>query len=148
VLAVADARSFTRAAERCRVVQSALSQQIARLERELGVRLFARTSRRVEMTTAGEAFVARARDCLLAAERARVEAAAAAGEVRGQVAVGTIPTVTAVDLPAVLDSFRRAQPQVRILLRAGPSDELTGAVARGDLDVAMLGLPETEQPRG
>lgn len=147
-VAVAEARSFTRAAERYRVVQSALSQQIARLERELGVRLFARTSRRVEVTAAGEAFVLRARECLLAAERAGVEAVAAAGEVRGQVAVGIIPTVTAIDLPAVLESFLRTHPQVRILLRAGPSDELAAAVARGDLDVAVLGLPEADRPRG
>jgi len=57
VVAVAETRNFTRAAERCFVVQSSLSHRIAGLERELGVKLFARSSRRVELTPAGVAFV-------------------------------------------------------------------------------------------
>ncbi|MEW2144905.1 LysR family transcriptional regulator [Micromonospora vinacea] len=91
VLAVAEASSFTRAAERCLVVQSALSHQIARLERELGARLFERTSRRVRLTPAGVAFLPAARQCLDASERAAAEVAAAVGEVRGRVTVGLIP---------------------------------------------------------
>ena len=63
-VAIAEEQSFTRAAERCFVVQSALSRQIKSLESELGVRLFARTSRKVEVTPAGEAFVEQARLCL------------------------------------------------------------------------------------
>ncbi len=69
-VAVAETRNFTRAAARCFVAQSALSQQVRNLERELGVALFARTSRRVELTPAGEAFLPAARQCLEAAERA------------------------------------------------------------------------------
>ncbi|MEV4068036.1 LysR family transcriptional regulator, partial [Nonomuraea dietziae] len=79
VVAVAETSNFTRAAERCMVVQSALSHQIARLERELGARLFERTSRRVRLTPEGEAFLPAARQALEAAERARAEVAAAAG---------------------------------------------------------------------
>lgn len=70
VVAVAETRNFTRAAERCFVVQSALSHRVANLERELGVKLFARTSRRVELTPAGAAFLPAARQALEAAERA------------------------------------------------------------------------------
>src|SRR5690625_7211592 len=73
VLAVAHARSFTRAAEACHVVQSALSQQISKLERELGVPLFSRSSRRVELTAAGAAFVPWARTTLDAVDRAAAE---------------------------------------------------------------------------
>ncbi|MFF3907668.1 LysR family transcriptional regulator [Streptomyces sp. NPDC001848] len=148
VLAVAETGSFTRAAERCFVVQSALSHRIAGLERELGLRLFARTSRRVQLTAAGEAFLPAARQCLEAAERARVDAAAAVGEVRGRLAVGVIPTVAAVDVPAALHRFRDEHPRVRIALRVGSSDELTAAVREGSLDIAFLGLPETDRPRG
>lgn len=148
VLAVAELRNFTRAAERCRVVQSALSHQIARLERELGTRLFERTSRRVRLTPAGEAFLPAARQCLDAAERAAAEVAAAIGEIRGRLAVGLIPTVTAVDLPAALRRFRQRHPQVRISLKVGASEDLTGEVADGDLDVAFLGLPTTMRPDG
>ncbi|NUS90911.1 MAG: LysR family transcriptional regulator [Nocardia sp.] len=148
VLAVAETNNFTRAAQRCLVVQSALSHQIARLEKELGAKLFERTSRRVRLTPAGEAFLPAARLCLDAAERAAAEAAAAVGEVRGRLAVGLIPSVTAVDLPDALREFRARYPHVRISLRVGASDELTAQVREGVLDVAFLGLPTTAQPHG
>ncbi|MFJ8307572.1 MULTISPECIES: LysR family transcriptional regulator [unclassified Streptomyces] len=148
VVAVAETNSFTRAAERCLVVQSALSHQIARLERELGARLFERTSRRVRLTPAGEAFLPAARQCLDAAERAAAEVAAAVGEVRGRLAVGLIPTVAAVDIPSALRDFRQQYPHVRISLRVGASDELAEQVRQGSLDVAFLGLPTTARPQG
>jgi DNA-binding transcriptional LysR family regulator len=148
VLAVAETSNFTRAAEHCHVVQSALSHQIARLERELGVTLFARTSRRVSLTPAGEAFLPAARQCLDAAARAVDDAAAAAGEIRGRLMVGIIPTVAAVDIPATLQRFRDRYPQVRIGLRTDASDKLAAQVAGGGLDVAFLGLPESARPTG
>ncbi len=148
VVAVAETNSFTRAAERCLVVQSALSHQIARLENELGARLFERTSRRVRLTPAGAAFLPAARQCLDAAERAAAEVAAAVGEVRGRLAVGLIPTVAAVDVPGALRDFRRQYPQVRISLRVGASDDLIEQVREGALDVAFLGLPTTARPQG
>lgn len=148
VIAVAETNSFTRAAERCLVVQSALSHQIARLERELGARLFDRTSRRVRLTPAGAAFLPDARQCLDAAERAAAEVAAAVGEVRGRLAVGLIPTVAAVDIPNALRDFRRRYPHVRISLRVGASEDLAEQVEQGAIDVAFLGLPTTARPRG
>ncbi|MBB4913979.1 LysR family transcriptional regulator [Streptosporangium saharense] len=148
VVAVAETNSFTRAAERCLVVQSALSHQIARLERELGARLFERTSRRVRLTPAGEAFLPAARQCLDAADRAAAEVAAAVGEVRGRLAVGLIPTVAAVDIPEALRVFRERYPHVRINLRVGASEDLTEQVRQGVDDVAFLGLPTTARPEG
>ncbi len=148
VVAVAETNNFTRAAERCRVVQSALSHQIARLERELGARLFERTSRRVRLTPAGAAFLPAARQCLDAAERAAAEVAAAVGEVRGRLAVGLIPTVAAVDIPGALRDFRRRYPQVRVSLRVGGSEHLAEQVGEGAVDVAFLGLPTTARPQG
>ncbi|MFF4411577.1 LysR family transcriptional regulator [Streptosporangium sp. NPDC001559] len=148
VVAVAETGGFTRAAERCLVVQSALSHQIARLERELGAKLFERTSRRVRLTPAGEAFLPAARQCLEAAERAAAEVAAAVGEVRGRLAVGLIPTVAAVDIPDALRVFRERYPNVRISLRVGASDDLAEQVRQGADDVAFLGLPTTARPEG
>lgn len=145
-VAVAETLNFTRAAERSHVVQSALSHQITRLERELGVQLFARTSRRVEVTAEGEAFVAAARQCLAAAELAAT--AATVGEVRGTLSVGLIPTVAAVDVPAELQRFRERHPLVRVSMRSGASDRLVAAVAGGALDAAFLGLPESAHPEG
>ncbi|MEU4576562.1 LysR family transcriptional regulator [Nonomuraea sp. ATR24] len=148
VVAVAETNNFTRAAERCRVVQSALSHQIAALERELGARLFERTSRRVRLTAAGEAFLPEARQCLEAADRARAEVAAAGGEIRGRLAVGAIPTVAAVDLPVALRDYRRRHPRVHITLISAGSEDLIERVRRGGVDVAFLGLPPTTEPKG
>ncbi len=148
VVAVAEERNFTRAAERCFVVQSALSHQIKALERELGVTLFARTNRRVEPTPAGEAFLPAARASIEAAERAVTDAAAAMGEIRGTLTIGVIPTVTAIDLPAALAAFHQTHPAVRIRLRGGGSDEFIAAINDGGMDVAVLGLPDTMRPRG
>ncbi|MFF9978137.1 LysR family transcriptional regulator [Streptomyces erythrochromogenes] len=148
VIAVAETNNFTRAAERCLVVQSALSHQIARLERELGARLFERTSRRVRLTAAGAAFLPAARQCVDAAERAAAEVAAAVGEVRGRLSVGLIPTVAAVDVPGALGAFRRTYPHVRVALRVGASDDLVEQVREGAADVAFLGLPTTARPDG
>ncbi|POX51850.1 LysR family transcriptional regulator [Streptomyces sp. Ru71] len=148
VVAVADTRNFTRAAERCFVVQSSLSHRIAALERELGVRLFARSSRRVELTDAGAAFVASARECLAAADRAVADAAAATGAVRGRLAVGVIVTTAAVDVPELLQRYRARHPDVRVGLRSGRSDELAAAIRAGELDIAFLGMPEDERPPG
>ncbi|MGM1016517.1 MAG: LysR family transcriptional regulator [Actinomycetota bacterium] len=148
VVEVADAASFTRAAERCFVTQSALSHQIAALEREIGQRLFARTSRRVRLTEAGEAFVPHARAALTAADRARDEAAAAVGEVTGTLRLGVIPTVTAVDVPQLIRGYRAEHPRSRVELRVGNSGDLVTAIRSGELDVALLGLRDTVAPEG
>lgn len=142
VVEVADASSFTRAAERCFVTQSALSHQISALERELGVRLFARSSRSVRATEAGEAFVQRARTAIAAAEAAREDAAAVAGRVIGTLRLGVIPTVAAVDVPTAIARFRAEHPDVRVELTVGNSDALIQAIRSGSLDVGLLGLRE------
>lgn len=148
-VAVADAATFTRAAEQCHVVQSALSQQIAVLERDLGVRLFARTSRRVELTDAGTTFVASARECLALVERTRADAAAAAGIVTGVARLGVIPTLTALDLPAALRRLRARHPDVRVEVSTVASDEALRRLTDGGLDVAFLGLAdEPTDPSG
>ncbi|MFE7120749.1 LysR family transcriptional regulator, partial [Streptomyces sp. NPDC057654] len=148
VVAVAETGGFTRAAERCHVVQSALSHQIARLEQELGSRLFDRTSRSVRLTAAGEAFVPVARQTLEAAERARAEVDAVSGEVRGRLAVGAISTVVAVDLAEVLGEFHARHPQVRVGMRVDMSDLLIEQVRQGALDVAFVGVVPGEPIKG
>lgn len=148
VVEVAETSSFTRAAERCFVTQSALSHQIAALERELGQRLFVRSSRSVRLSEAGEAFLGHARAALRAAEQAREGAAAAAGVVTGTLRIGVIPTVTAVDIPEVLIAYRAAHPLARVELQVGNSDVLMARLRHGELDVALLGLREGVEPSG
>lgn len=140
VLAVAETRNFTRAAERCHVVQSALSHQLKTIERELGTPLFARSSRRVEVTAAGERFLVHAREALEAVERAQA-AVTSATAVTGRLTLGLIPTVTGLDVPALLGEYHRAHPQVSISLRGGSSEELLRGLLAKRIDVAVLGLP-------
>ncbi|MFE2375820.1 LysR family transcriptional regulator [Streptomyces sp. NPDC059398] len=137
-IAVAETGSFTRAAHRCFVVQSALSHQIARLEDELGTRLFERTSRRVRITPAGEAFLGPAREALAAVERARGEVLACGGEVRGRLSIGTITPLAAVDLPDLLAAYRDRYPAVRVTLRARLVRDLVREVREHTCDIAFV----------
>ena len=145
-VAIAEEGTFTRAARRCFVVQSALSHQVKALERELGSALFVRSSRRVELTAAGEAFLPHARAALAAAEDAFAHAAAADGKVRGPLSVGVIPTVTARDVPALLAKFHRQYPSVEVSVRTGGSDQFVDALWEGRFDVAVLGLGDDLEP--
>lgn len=148
VVAVAEERNFTRAAVKSHVVQSALSHQIKTLEHELGVQLFARTSRRVELTEAGSAFLPAARATLDAAQRAIAEAVATTGDLRGRLMIGAIPTVTTVDVTAALGDFHRAHPNVEIGLTTGGSLDFVTAIRDSAMDVAVLGLPDATPPTG
>lgn len=148
VVEVADTSSFTRAAERCFVTQSALSHQIAALEREIGQRLFVRSSREVRLTEAGEAFVVHARTAVGAAAAAREASTAAAGEVTGTLRLGVIPTVTAIDVATTIARFRSAHSLTRVELVVGNSDVLSRRVREGALDAALLGLRAGSEPIG
>jgi DNA-binding transcriptional LysR family regulator len=74
--------------------------------------------------------------------------AAVSGVVRGRLALGVIPTVAAIDVPGVLDGFRRRHPEVRVELRTGASGSLVAQVRDGELDVALLGLPTSARAEG
>ncbi len=148
VVAVAASSSFTRAAEKCFVTQSALSHQIAALEREIGQRLFVRTSRSVALSEAGAAFLPHARAAVEAADQAVEEAAAASGTIVGSLRLGVIPTVTAMDVPGTLRAYRLAHPSSRVEMTVGNSDAMIAAVRSGDLDIALLGLREGVVPEG
>lgn len=147
-VAVAEEQSFTRAAERCHTVQSALSHQIAKLEDELGSKLFERTSRSVRLTVAGQAFLPVARQMLSAQSRIRDEVAAASGTVRGTLTVGTISTFTHVDLVDVLGRFHERYPDVDIRFYQGMSENLVVDVREERSDVAFLGLWPGEPVEG
>lgn len=147
-VAVAETGSFTRAAHRCFVVQSSLSDQIARLEKELGVRLFERTSRQVSVTPAGEGFLGPAREALAAAERARGEAVASGSEIRGRLVVGTINPLTAVDLPGLLATYRERHPGVRVTLCARLVRDLLHEVREHACDIAFVDTAPGGLPSG
>lgn len=142
-LAVAEEQSFTRAAARLHVVQSALSVSVRALERELGGRLFDRNTHRVELTDAGRALVPEARRTLAAAEAARDAVAAVHGGVRGSVRIGIMHALSLIDLAALLTRYHRERPQVQLVPRPaqGGSAELAADVEEGRLDLAFAALP-------
>lgn len=136
-VAVAEELHFGRAAERLVIVQSAVSQQIRRLERELGADLFDRSSRHVRLTEAGEAFLAPARR-ILAAEREAVAAVARLGIVReARLRLGT-STGLGAHLDRVLATLARTDPLLRFELSSGTADERLARVAAGELDAAFV----------
>ena len=139
VVAVADSLSFTRAAERCHVVQSALSHQVQRLEAELDTRLFERTSRSVRVTPAGELLVAYARQILVMVGEARGELDALAGLERGELAIGATQTAGRVlDVIALFGIFHRQHSGIKLASMSGPASELVQAVRTGSLDLALV----------
>lgn len=139
-VALAEEGNFTRAAERCHVVQSALSHQIAYLEQELGTPLFERLPRQVRATAAGEALLVHARQVLVSLRHLRADVAAVSGEVRGLLAIGQISSLTDIDVVAMLAAFQQAHPQVEFQLRVDKSEDLIAQVQSRDLDVALVGL--------
>src|SRR6476469_1768315 len=105
VVAVARARNFSRAAEQCHVSQPSLSQQIQKLENELGERLFDRLKREARLTSHGEAFLRRAVRILEEADAAKRDASDAKNLLRGTVTVGVLPTIAPYLLPEVMAEF-------------------------------------------
>src|SRR4051812_30166883 len=105
--AVAAQGSFTRAADELNLAQSAVSQQVRRLERELGVELLERTTRRVELTDAGEIVLTRATRILSEVDAVRSELDELRGLLRGSLVVGGVLPAGGIDLPALLLEFRQ-----------------------------------------
>ncbi|MEV0204378.1 LysR family transcriptional regulator [Streptomyces sp. NPDC050788] len=139
-VAVAEERSFSRGAERAHVVQSAVSAAVAKLERELDIRLLERSRHRVMLTPAGSAFLAEARGTLAAARRARNSVAPYREQLAGTVDLGTLMSSGALDLPAALGTFHAEHPLVAVRLQqsvAGTTGHLA-AVAEGALDLALV----------
>ncbi|MGQ4597951.1 LysR substrate-binding domain-containing protein [Nocardia sp. R6R-6] len=114
---IAEERSFTRAAEKLHIAQSPLSQQIRRLEREVGVQLLTRTTRSVSLTTAGQVLLERLRPSLLATEKAITAAVQAGRGDLGAVAVGLTASATYRYLPRIMEHFKLYAPEVSLDLR-------------------------------
>src|ERR1700761_4657752 len=99
VCAIADTGNFSRAAERCNIAQPSLSQQVLKLERDLGAKLFDRLGRSIRITEAGRAFLPHARSILDQMETARSRVANQNADIRGNVAAGVIPTIAPYLMP-------------------------------------------------
>ncbi|HVU24187.1 MAG TPA: hydrogen peroxide-inducible genes activator [Opitutus sp.] len=141
VLAVARAGNFSRAAEQCHVSQPSLSQQIQKLEAELGGRLFDRLKTRARLTPAGEALAERATRILAEVDAAQRDASDARGLTRGRIAVGVLPTVAPYLLPRVLPAFHREFPGIELVVQEDTTARLIALLVACEVDLAIASLP-------
>jgi LysR family hydrogen peroxide-inducible transcriptional activator len=140
VMAIADAGNFTRAAARLNVAQPSLSQQIIKLERELGHKLFHRMGRKAVLTEAGSVFLERARRILFEVEDATKELADHPSLER-RITVGAIPTLAPFMLPTLISRCRKRFPNLQVNIREDFKVTLIQEILGGELDLALAALP-------
>ena len=140
--AVAGELSFTRAAERLTLAQSAVSAGIRSLESELGVELFDRSRRQIKLTSSGELLLPKVRDALDAVNAVRDAAQETTHAITGSIVIGLMTSVTLVNVPRLLGHFRAGHPGVGVRLRAARrgSAGLVDDLVSGELDLAFLSL--------
>ena len=139
--AVARHGTFTRASEVERVAQPSLSQQILKLEAELGARLFDRLPRSAKLTVFGKAFLPKAERILRELEEAKTEVRDMSGNEKGEVVVGIIPTIAAYLLPRLLKGLTVRHPQIAIKIVEDITPTLLQRLHEGTIDLAVVALP-------
>ena len=141
-VAVAEERNFTRAARRLHLVQSALSVSVRSLERELGARLFERTTREVELTDAGRVLLPEARRTLEAAASAQAAVLGAQAGLRGTLRLGMMQMISLVDVGLMIARFHRERPLVSIQPRSavGGAAAMIQQIRDGTLDAAFVAV--------
>ncbi len=148
LVALGEEHSFTRAAEREHIAQPSLSQQIRRLEDEVGLALVERTTRSVRITDAGRLLLSRARRILAELEAANVELQSLRGVETGHVSVGAMHSMGPIDISLVLALFHERHPQVGLTVREQSSEELAEMLRTDVLDVAFLSVTERIETAG
>ncbi|MGD9634007.1 MAG: LysR family transcriptional regulator [Pirellulales bacterium] len=144
-VAVAELLSFTKAAARCEVSQPSLSQQVQKLERDLGVQLLDRLGKRIRLTDAGEALYERATAVLDALDEAKSCVQTSLDWQKGTIKVGAIHTIAPYLLPEVVRRLTRRFPQAQIVVEEQLTEELIANCLAGELDVGIVALPIVEQ---
>ncbi|AEU37742.1 LysR family transcriptional regulator [Granulicella mallensis] len=141
VCAIAETGSFSRAAERCQVAQPSLSQQVLKLEEDLGSKLFDRLGRSIRLTEAGRAFLPHARSILTQMETARSSVTDKCADVRGSVSVGVIPTIAPYLMPHYTRDFTRKHPEAKLRIVEETTPILLESLRNLSIDLAILALP-------
>ncbi len=144
IIAVADTHHFGKAAERCFVSQPTLSGQIKKLEEELGVAIFERTNRSVEVTPVGEAILQYARQIIEQADAIQQLAQAHQDPLAGALRVGAIPTLSPYLMPLILLPLKKQHPRMQLVLSEELTDVLLGRLRNHEIDVALLATPVEE----
>lgn len=146
VLAVAEAGNFSLAAQSCHVGQPALSQQVAKLERELGVPLFHRGPKGAVLTQAGEEFVHHARALLQQAQALEAKMALYSGVRRGTLNLGSITSLECIDFGGMLSAFCRSYPEISVNIVQQGTRALLTLLQERQLDLAFLNFPPEGLP--
>ncbi len=140
-VAIADTGSFSRAAAECRVAQPSLSQQIIKLERELGQRLFDRLGRTTALTEAGRELLPHARRILAEVQAIESQSPNTFDPTGGRISVGAIPTIAPYLLPGTIHRLMGDYPNAQVTVREDITANLVHAVAHAELDVCIISLP-------
>jgi DNA-binding transcriptional LysR family regulator len=141
-VAVAEERHFGRAAARLHMAQPPLSQQIRRLESDLGLQLLRRTTRRVDLTAAGEAYLVRAREIIAAVSSAAGEAQRVAAGLQGRLVIGCVGSATYSLLPQLVRTLREELPDLEVSVRGEMlAPDQVSALLDGRIDLGLLRPP-------
>lgn len=147
-VALAGSLNFTRAAERVHVTQSTLSHQIAQLEQELGARLFDRVGKKVQMTEAGEEFLAYATRALRELDRGIGALKPTGDELSGTVRVGATHTFNLGFIPACVATFMTRHPTVKVIVYELSADAIDAGIASGEIDLGIAYRPTSASELG
>lgn len=140
-VAVAQTESFSRAAELCHVSQPSLSQQIAKLEKQLGRKLFNRLSRGVALTDAGHTLLESATEILNSIEDTEKRLRDSNNMQDARLSVGAIPTIAPYLLPRFLKEYLKTYPEVDLTVQEDVTQNLINAMVAGEVDIALMALP-------
>jgi LysR family hydrogen peroxide-inducible transcriptional activator len=141
VLAVAEHKNFTLAAEKCFVTQPTLSMQIQKIEEELSIQIFDRSKKPIQLTEIGQKIVNQAKNIVNEADRIQDIVEQQKGFIGGEFRLGIIPTIMPTLLPMFLSNFIKKYPKVKLIIEELNTDEIITKLKNGNLDAAIAATP-------
>jgi LysR family hydrogen peroxide-inducible transcriptional activator len=145
VLAVAEYKNFTLAADKCFVTQPTLSMQIQKIEEELSIQIFDRTKKPIQLTDIGQKIVNQAKNIVNEADRIQDIVEQQKGFIGGEFRLGIIPTIMPTLLPMFLNNFIKKYPKVKLIIEELNTDEIISKLKNGNLDAAIAATPLQEE---
>jgi len=145
VLAVAEHKNFTLAADKCFVTQPTLSMQIQKVEEELNIQIFDRTKKPIQLTEIGQKIVNQAKNIVNEADRMKDIVEQQKGFIGGEFKLGIIPTVMPTLLPMFLNTFEKKYPKVKLIIEELNTDDIIMRLKNGNLDAAIAATPLNEE---
>ncbi|WP_333666865.1 LysR substrate-binding domain-containing protein [Flavobacterium sp.] len=145
VLAVAEHKNFTLAAEKCFVTQPTLSMQIQKIEEELGIQIFDRTKKPIQLTEIGQKIVNQSKNIVNEADRIQDIVDQQKGFIGGEFRLGIIPTVMPTLLPMFLNNFIKKYPKVKLIIEELNTNDIIEKLKNGHLDAAIAATPLEEE---